>query len=46
VLKSATRLRKDNVSSLMLANWALKIFTESKDLPSQDMYRTFEPVLI
>ena len=46
VLKSVNRLRKDNVSSLMLANWALKIYTESVELPSQDMYRTFDPILV
>ena len=44
--KSANRLRRDNVSSLILANWALKIYIDSQMLPQEDIFTTFEPRLI
>lgn len=35
-LKSANRPRKDNYSSLLLANWALKLYLEAQTLPEEE----------
>lgn len=44
--KSVTRHRKDNYSSLMLANWALKLYLEMKELPDEEDFGTFVPTLV
>jgi hypothetical protein len=44
--KSKNRLRKDNYSSLMLANWGLKIYLESKEVVVEQHNTTFYATLI
>jgi hypothetical protein len=34
--KSKSRLRRDNYSALFLGNWALKLYTEMLEKPSED----------
>jgi hypothetical protein len=38
---SKTRAKKDNFSSLMLANWCLRIYLESQNLPKDEVPTTF-----
>jgi intein/homing endonuclease len=38
---SKTRAKKDNFSSLMLANWCLRVYLESKALPVENSSETF-----
>jgi len=44
--KSANRVRKDNYSSLLLANWCVKLYLASKEQPKGQLYNTFEPQLV
>lgn len=44
--KNVNRPRKDSYSTLMLANWALKLFLESRDLPNEEEFSGFSPMLI
>lgn len=43
---SANRARRDNYTTLMLANWALKSYFDMKDLPKDDVSSTFVPRFI
>ena len=43
---SATRARKDNYTTLMLANWALKSYYDMMDINLEDQDATFVPRLI
>lgn len=38
---SKTRAKKDNFSSLMLANWCLRMYLDSQSLPKEEDYSTF-----
>jgi hypothetical protein len=38
---SKTRARKDNFSSLLMANWGLRMYLESQSLPKEAEYSTF-----
>jgi hypothetical protein len=38
---SPTRKRKDNFSSLLLANWCLRVYLESQNLPKEEEFNTF-----
>lgn len=40
------RPRKDNYSSLLLANWALRIYLEATSMPVEEENTTFEPMLL
>jgi hypothetical protein len=44
--KSRHRIRKDSYSALLLANWALRIYTEAQMRPKIEQYNTFLPYLI
>ena len=44
--KSASRVRKDNYSSLLLANWCLKNYLASHEVTNAPVYSTFEPRLV
>jgi hypothetical protein len=38
---SPTRARKDSFSSLLLANWALRVYLESQNSPKEEAFNTF-----
>jgi hypothetical protein len=38
---SKTRAKKDNFSSLVLANWCLRMYLDSQSLPKEEEYSTF-----
>lgn len=44
--KSANRVRKDNYSALLLANWCLKMYLASQEQQTVEVYNTFEPILV
>ena len=44
--KSAGRARKDNYTTLMLSNWALKSYYDMKHLKSDDSTDTFAPFMV
>ena len=44
--KSANRVRKDNYSSLLLANWCLKMYLLSQEQVQVQTFNTFEPVMV
>jgi len=44
--KSANRARKDSYSALLLANWCLRLYLKSREMPKQDNTGTFRPILI
>ena len=43
---SASRARKDNYTTLMLANWATKCYYDIKSKPKEDNVGTFVPTMI
>lgn len=45
-VKSKIRTRRDNYSSLLLANWGLKLYLMSLEVKTDNNYSTFSPVLI
>lgn len=45
-IKSKSRLRKDNYSSLLLANWGLKLLLESEKLPPESRGSHFFATLV
>lgn len=44
--KSASRQRKDNYSSLLLANWCVKLYIASQEYSGPKQTHTFTPVLV
>jgi hypothetical protein len=44
--KSSSRVRKDNYSSLLLANWCVKLYVASKQQQTTQTFNTFEPTLV
>lgn len=44
--KSRHKIRKDSYSALLLANWCLRIYTESQNRPKAEAYSPFMPYLI
>ena len=44
--KSSNRPRKDNYSSLLLANWCLKLYLASIEVPKSEFSNTFTPILV
>lgn len=44
--KSANRVRKDNYSSILLANWCLKQYLASLEQQNVQTFNTFEPTLV
>lgn len=44
--KSANRVRKDNYSSLLLANWCVQLYVLSKQQVKKETFNTFEPQLV
>lgn len=44
--KAINRSRKDNYSSLLLANWGLKLYLASQEMPEQKINTTFSPILV
>ncbi len=44
--KTRHRIRKDSYSALLLANWCLRVFTESQNRPKAEQYSPFMPYLI
>jgi hypothetical protein len=45
-VKAKNRTRRDNYSSLLMANWGLKLYLMSLEIKEGDNYSTFSPVLI
>ena len=43
---SANRARKDNYTTLMLANWAVKAYNDMKDLKVEEVNSTFIPRMV
>lgn len=43
---SKTRARKDNFSSLLLANWGVRMYLESQSLPKEKTFNTFTPMML
>ncbi len=43
---SANRARKDNYTTLMLSNWALKSYYDMKNFKSDDSPDTFAPIML
>lgn len=44
--KSANRIRKDNYSSLLLANWCLRMYLLSQEQIEVQTFNTFEPIMV
>jgi len=44
--KNTNRNRKDNFSSLMLANWCFKLKLESEKLPDEEEFNGFAPMML
>lgn len=43
--KSPDRARKDNYSALLLANWCVHLYLQSKEVPKTTIQNTFRPIL-
>ena len=43
---SANKARKDNYSSLMLANWGLKLYNDLNKAETNTNKETFEPIML
>lgn len=43
---SSTRARKDNYTALLLANWAVKCYSDMKNYQLEDNATTFTPILV
>lgn len=43
---SPNRTRKDSYSALLLANWCLKLYLESRNAPKRGNTNTFKPIII